>query len=216
MQPDGAPMGLTAATSTRSTLDRGHVFWAQTTRHIMVRAGMLRMAKQSVLHTWSAFSNSLFDTLHKFCNNNSRLDRLPPFLTYRSPPGIPARASPFSGQLPDRDSWRPASCPRFVSRLVHPRLSAGFRTLCTTKITRDIARPGQFAILACRGQRTAIRTWSLGQRGANSETDPTRVGFCFTGRVSPRQSAISDQSAIESGGEENHVQRDVQADHQHH
>ncbi len=213
-------MGSTSATPSRSTPDRRCMFGAQTTRRIVVCAGMLRMAKQSVLHTCSAFFNSLFDTLHKFCNNYIRLDRSPPFLTYRSPPGIAVRASSFPSatQKPEvRRDWHSvsASLPG-PAGLAHPSLSVGFRTLCTTKITRDIARPGQFAILACRGQRTAIRTWSLGQRGANSETDPTRVGFCFTGRVSPRQSAISDQAATESGGEENHVQRDVQADHQHH
>ena len=216
-------MGLIPATLPRSTLDRGRVFWAQTTRRVMVHGGMLRMVKQSVWHTCSAFFNSLFDTLHKFCNNNSRLDRSPPFLTYRSPPGIPARASSFlatsqTGTRGAQHSVPPRfhACWLLTACLVRPGLSAGFRTLRTTKIARDIARPGQFAILASRGQRTAIRTWSLGQRGANSETDPTRVGFCFTGRVSPRQSATSARAATESGGEENHVQRDVQADHQHH
>jgi hypothetical protein len=146
--------------------------------------------------------NSLLDTLHKFCNNCIRLDRSPPFLTYRSPPGITARASSFPSTTqkpePRRDRHSvPALLPG-PACLGHPSLSVGFRTLCATKIAGDIAQPGQFAILACRGQRTAIRTWSLGQRGANSETDPTRVGFCFSGRVSHRQPAISEQAAIGS------------------
>jgi len=131
-----------------------------------------------------------------------RPDRSPPFPTYRRPPGITARASSFPSttQKPaTRRDWHsvPASLPG-PACLGHPSLCVGFRTICATKIARDIARPGQFAILPCRGQRTAIRTWSLGQRGANSETDPCWVGFCFSGRVSPRQSAISEQAAIES------------------
>jgi hypothetical protein len=39
--------------------------------------------------------NILLDTLLKSCNNNGRLDRSPPFLTYGSPPITIARASSF-------------------------------------------------------------------------------------------------------------------------
>jgi hypothetical protein len=136
MESDGAGIGLRAATSTRSTLDRGHMFWAQTTRCIMVRTGMLRMAKQSVLHTCSVFLNSLFDTLHKFCNNNSRLDRLPPFLTYRSPPGIPARASSFlaNSQTGTRGDRHPVPASL-------PCLSATDRMPGTPKPQRRISDP---------------------------------------------------------------------------
>src|SRR5512136_1743025 len=80
---------------------------------------------------------------------------------------------------------------------------------------RDIARPKQFSIAVRRGLRATARTWSLGQRGANSETDPTRVGFCFLGRERPGQLATSDCVALENGGEEDDVHRYVQTDHQH-